>query len=265
MDRRAVDRARGLDARPHCVEAARRSALTRRAARVRDPLGRARPRSLRGRDRAGALRARDQPVLGSAVRAGCRRDAGQGCSPVARRRGDPGRNAAARCHLLVDALGALGGWPTPSATPTPAWRSPRSRWLPSASSPAQRLSARVPSWPTFSAPVSVASPNRLASRSTSPQAPAELPPSPPMASDLSRVKRCGRRVAVSRVVRRGDLRPAGFRRSVCTQPRARSTAAIQTTGRAVVSAFVGSPTFGGSSWLAHISLHVGRRGPRPRT
>jgi hypothetical protein len=34
-------------------------------------------------------------------------------------------------------------------------------------------------------------------------------------------------------------------------------AAIQETGRHVVSAFVESPTFGGSSWLAHISLMSG--------
>src|SRR5262249_2319739 len=40
-------------------------------------------------------------------------------------------------------------------------------------------------------------------------------------------------------------------------PRARLDAAVRDTGRNVVSAFVDSPTFGGSSWLAHISLMSG--------
>ena len=39
--------------------------------------------------------------------------------------------------------------------------------------------------------------------------------------------------------------------------RARFAAAVTASGRAVVSAFVGSPTFGGSSWLAHVSLMSG--------
>jgi Sulfatase len=39
--------------------------------------------------------------------------------------------------------------------------------------------------------------------------------------------------------------------------RARFEAAIRDTGRGVVSAFVESPTFGGESWLAHISLLSG--------
>ncbi len=40
-------------------------------------------------------------------------------------------------------------------------------------------------------------------------------------------------------------------------PRAGFAAAVAQSGRAVVSAFVGSPTFGGSSWLAHVSLMSG--------
>jgi len=39
--------------------------------------------------------------------------------------------------------------------------------------------------------------------------------------------------------------------------RARFTEAIAASGRQVVSAFVDSPTFGGSSWLAHVSLMTG--------
>jgi hypothetical protein len=41
------------------------------------------------------------------------------------------------------------------------------------------------------------------------------------------------------------------------QPRARFEAAIHETGREVVSALVESPTFGGSSWFAHISFLSG--------
>src|SRR5207237_7370516 len=39
--------------------------------------------------------------------------------------------------------------------------------------------------------------------------------------------------------------------------RARLNADIRATGRDVVSAYVESPTFGGASWLAHVSLMSG--------
>ena len=42
-----------------------------------------------------------------------------------------------------------------------------------------------------------------------------------------------------------------------TADRARLETAIHDTKRDVVSAYVGSPTFGGSSWLAHITLLSG--------
>ena len=44
--------------------------------------------------------------------------------------------------------------------------------------------------------------------------------------------------------------------------RADLRAAVAETDREVVSAYVESPTFGGSSWLAHLSLHFGCRGSR---
>jgi hypothetical protein len=47
--------------------------------------------------------------------------------------------------------------------------------------------------------------------------------------------------------------------------RARLDAAIRDTHRQVVSAFVESPTFGGSSWLAHISLMSGVEVRNPQT
>jgi sulfatase-like protein len=48
-------------------------------------------------------------------------------------------------------------------------------------------------------------------------------------------------------------------------PRAVLESAIRETGRSVVSAFVDSPTFGGSSWLAHITLMSGVEVRDPET
>ena len=83
-----------------------------------------------------------------------------------------------------------------------------------------------------------------------------LPDSPPMTSDLSRVQ--GVDVYLVFVESYGAV---SFDRPALAQPiaasRARLDAAIRDTGRRVVSAFVESPTFGGSSWLAHISLLSG--------
>jgi len=83
-----------------------------------------------------------------------------------------------------------------------------------------------------------------------------LPDSPPMTSDLSRVQ--GADVYLVFVESYGAV---SFERPALARPlaasRARLDAAIRETGRQVVSAFVESPTFGGSSWLAHISLLSG--------
>jgi len=48
-------------------------------------------------------------------------------------------------------------------------------------------------------------------------------------------------------------------------PRAELDAAIRATGRGVASTFVDSPTFGGSSWLAHVSLMSGVEVRDPET
>src|SRR5262249_32934469 len=50
-----------------------------------------------------------------------------------------------------------------------------------------------------------------------------------------------------------------------TMSREALAAAIRETGRSAVSAFVDSPTFGGSSWLAHISLMSGIEVREPPT
>ena len=83
-----------------------------------------------------------------------------------------------------------------------------------------------------------------------------LPPSPPMDSDLSRV--AGADVVVLFIESYGQV---SFERPEFTErlapARAALEAAIRDTGRSVISASVDSPTFGGNSWLAHISLLSG--------
>ena len=83
-----------------------------------------------------------------------------------------------------------------------------------------------------------------------------LPPSPPMDADLARVR--GVDVFLIFIESYGAI--AFERRDMAPQlqaGRAALDAAIHGTGRDVVSAFVESPTFGGSSWLAHLSLMSG--------
>jgi phosphoglycerol transferase MdoB-like AlkP superfamily enzyme len=91
-----------------------------------------------------------------------------------------------------------------------------------------------------------------------------LPPSPPMDADLSRVR--GADVFLIFIESYGAI---AFERpeiaSRLDAPRAGLDAAIRTTGRRVVSAFVDSPTFGGSSWLAHVSLMSGVEVRDPET
>jgi hypothetical protein len=80
--------------------------------------------------------------------------------------------------------------------------------------------------------------------------------SPPMNASLSRVK--GADVYLVFLESYGAVtfdRPAFAER--LSAARAQLDAAIHETGRNVVSGFVESPTFGGSSWLAHISLLSG--------
>jgi sulfatase-like protein len=80
--------------------------------------------------------------------------------------------------------------------------------------------------------------------------------SPPMNSSLSRVK--GADVLLVFLESYGAVtfdRPAFAERLAVA--RAKLDAAIYETNRRVVSGFVESPTFGGSSWLAHISLMSG--------
>src|SRR5258708_14981899 len=90
----------------------------------------------------------------------------------------------------------------------------------------------------------------------------ELPPGPAMNSDLSLVK--GADVFLFFIEAYGAIsyeRPEFAAR--LTADRARLEAAIHDTNRDVASAYVESPTFGGSSWLPPITLPsgVGFRSP----
>src|SRR6185369_6293123 len=81
-------------------------------------------------------------------------------------------------------------------------------------------------------------------------------PSPPINATLSRVT--GADVLLIFLESYGAVtfdRPAFAER--LSPARAALLAAIDETNRDVVSGFVESPTFGGSSWLAHISLLSG--------
>lgn len=85
---------------------------------------------------------------------------------------------------------------------------------------------------------------------------ADLPPSPDLDANLARVQ--GADVFLFFIESYGAVtfeNPAFNAR--LQQPRALLDAAIHETGRDVVSAFVESPTFGGSSWFAHISFLSG--------
>ncbi len=122
----------------------------------------------------------------------------------------------------------------------------------------QQLSDRVPRVPSFSIPVSQTYGVQVARVISvmSGSATRGLPPSPPLRSNLAALH--GDDVLLIFVESYGRttydrpefveyLRPA----------RAQLQAAIHDTGRDVVSAFVTSPTFGGTSVLAHLSLLTG--------
>ena len=70
-------------------------------------------------------------------------------------------------------------------------------------------------------------------------------------------RRRGRVAGLRRIVRCGDIRDAGDRRRTRREPCRSSVAVVTETDREVVTAYVESPTFGGSSWLAHLSLISG--------
>jgi hypothetical protein len=122
----------------------------------------------------------------------------------------------------------------------------------------QRLIDRVPGVPAFSTPVTAtyARQARLLAAELTGRRVKTIGPGPSFDSDLTRVK--GADVFLCFIESYGAVsydRPEFVTRLAAS--RAQLEAAIHATGRDVVSAYVESPTFGGNSWLAHISLLTG--------
>jgi len=123
---------------------------------------------------------------------------------------------------------------------------------------AQQFSGAVPRIPRFSVPVArtfVAQLERIADAASG-HPNRGLPASPPLRSDFAALR--GSDVLLVFMESYGSTtydRPQ-FRRAL-GPARERLAAAIRDTGRGVVSAFVTSPTFGGGSVLAHLSLLSG--------
>ena len=129
---------------------------------------------------------------------------------------------------------------------------------------AQHVSEAVPAVPPFATPVTETYARQVQLVTGAMSASTTLPPSPSFDADLSRTR--GADIFLVFVeaygavaYERPDIAP------FLTSPRSELDTAIHDTGRRVVSAFVDSPTFGGSSWLAHISLMSGIEVRDPET
>lgn len=124
---------------------------------------------------------------------------------------------------------------------------------------AQRLDDRVPRVPQFSIPVSntyATQISRVLDTFAYSRAARSLPASPPLQSDFATLG--GSDVLVVFMESYGRVtydKPEIS--SVVNPARERFADAARDTGRGVVSAFVTSPTFGGSSWFAHSSFLSG--------
>jgi Sulfatase len=120
----------------------------------------------------------------------------------------------------------------------------------------QQLSVRVPRIPAFATPVVQTYAHQVRLVGEALAGSKSLLVSPSMSSDLARVK--GADVLLIFLESYGA---SAFERpelaAGLTAGRASLDAAIHASRRDVLSAYVESPTFGGSSWLAHVSLMSG--------
>lgn len=122
----------------------------------------------------------------------------------------------------------------------------------------QRLDERVPRVPQFSIPVSKTYTQQFAKvgEALSDRVTRQLPPSPAFTSTLSLSERSDVMVVFLESYGRVAYdRPEFF--ETLTSARAELSAAVRETGRDIVSGYVESPTFGGGSWLAHLSFLSG--------
>jgi hypothetical protein len=123
----------------------------------------------------------------------------------------------------------------------------------------QRLDDRVPRVPQFSIPVSHTYAVQLArvlDTFAISRAARALPASPSLQANLTSLDGCDVLVVFMESYGRVTYdRPEIA--SVVNPAREQFAAAVHDTGRDIVSAFVTSPTFGGSSWFAHSSLLSG--------
>ena len=121
---------------------------------------------------------------------------------------------------------------------------------------AQQFGRHFATEPTFATPVTLTFARQARLVAGALGASKTLPPSPPMTADLALVRDLD--VFLIFIESYGAI---AYERPDMAPPlaaaRADLDAAIHSTGRDVVSAFVESPTFGGSSWLAHLSLMSG--------
>jgi len=121
---------------------------------------------------------------------------------------------------------------------------------------AQHLDANIPRVPVFPTPVTQSYARQAQFVVAAVRGSTVLPPSPSFSADLSRVN--GADVLLFFVESYGAVvyeRPDFS--SQLAPARAALDAAIRSSGHDVVSAFVESPTFGGSSWYAHVTLLSG--------
>lgn len=121
---------------------------------------------------------------------------------------------------------------------------------------AQQSTSAMPEMPRFSPSVASSYARQVRFAGQAMRGPGIVPPSPAINSDLSAVKDADVLLVFIEAYGATAYDRPEFASGLAASRR-QLDAAIAATGRRVVSAFVGSPTFGGSSWLAHLTLLSG--------
>jgi Sulfatase len=121
---------------------------------------------------------------------------------------------------------------------------------------AQRMNARTPRMPEISTPATVAYVRQIQLITSALTGSRSLPRSPAVSSDLAVVKDADVFLVFVEAYGAVSYDRSEFAEAL-SESRAQLLKAIRETNRDVVSAFVESPTFGGSSKFAHVSLMTG--------